>query len=180
MNSEKQANRLNKPFFSIIFINLIRKLYPMAIKDLKIRQGNVDVTVDIVDVGDTREFEKFGKRGRVATAVAKDDTGDIKLTLWNEDIDRIKPGDKVHITNGYVSEWQGEPQLTTGKFGKIEVMGESKIAKEEMTMPPDEEEDKRLYREAEKKTKKAEKEAYHEEEGELSEEPVFDEEQIED
>ena len=122
----------------------------MAIKDLQVRQGNVDLIVDIVDVGEPREFEKFGRSGRVATAVAKDETGDIKLTLWNEQIDRVKAGDKVHITNGFVSEWQGEKQLTTGKMGKLEVVSESKESKEEMTKSPNEEEDRKIYEEAEK------------------------------
>ncbi|MFH0868118.1 MAG: SOSS complex subunit B family protein [Candidatus Woesearchaeota archaeon] len=143
----------------------------MAVKDLKIRQGNVDILVDIVDVGEAREFEKFGRSGRVATAIAKDDTGDIKLTLWNEQIDNIKPGDKVHITNGYVSEWQGEPQLTTGKMGKMEVVGESKETKEEETSPPDEEKDKKIYQESEEKLEKIE---------EKLEEESIDEEEIKD
>ena len=94
----------------------------MEIKDLAPRQGNVDITIDVVEKGDVREFEKFGKSGRVCNAVAKDDTGSIKLTLWNDDIDKINVGNKVHVTNGYVSEFQGEKQLTTGKFGKMEVM----------------------------------------------------------
>ena len=97
----------------------------MQIKDLKPKQGSVDVTVDVVDIGETREFNKFGKPGRVATAIAKDETGDIKLTLWNEDIDKVKAGDKIHLTNGYVNEWQGEMQLTTGRMGKMEVVGKS-------------------------------------------------------
>ena len=46
------------------------------------------------------------------------ETGDIKLSLWNDDTARVKAGDKVKITNGYVSEWQGELQLTTGKATK--------------------------------------------------------------
>ena len=95
----------------------------MQIKDLKPKQGSVDVTVDIVDVGEAREFQKFGKPGRVSNAIAKDESGDIKLTLWNEDIDKVKAGDKVHISNGYVNEWQGEMQLTTGRMGKMEVVG---------------------------------------------------------
>lgn len=99
----------------------------MQIKDLKPKQGNVDITVDIVDVGEVREFQKFGKPGRVATAIAKDETGDIKLTLWNEDIERVKAGDKVQITNGYVNEWQGEMQLTTGRMGKLEVIGKADV-----------------------------------------------------
>ena len=97
----------------------------MQIKDLKPKQGSVDVTVDVVDIGETREFNKFGKPGRVATAIAKDETGDIKLTLWNEDIDKVKAGDKIHLTNGYVNEWQGEMQLTTGRMGKLEVVGKA-------------------------------------------------------
>ena len=100
----------------------------MQIKDLKPKMGNVDVIVDVVDVGETREFQKFGKPGRVANAVAKDETGDVKLTLWNEDIDKIKSGDKVHLTNGYVNEWQGEIQLTTGRMGKMEVVGKAEAS----------------------------------------------------
>ena len=97
----------------------------MQIKDLKPKLGNVDIVIDVVDVGDAREFNKFGKPGKVATAIAKDETGDIKLTLWNEDIDKVKAGDKIHLTNGYVNEWQGEMQLTTGRLGKLEVVGKS-------------------------------------------------------
>ena len=95
----------------------------MQVKDLEPRQGNVDIELEIVEIGEAREFEKFGKKGRVASAVAKDETGDIKLSLWNDQVDQIKAGDKVKITNGYVSEFQGEKQLTTGKFGKLEILG---------------------------------------------------------
>lgn len=97
----------------------------MNVKELKPKQGNVDIIVDVVDVGPIREFQKFGKPGKVATAIAKDETGDVKLTLWNDDIAKVTAGDKIHLTNGYVNEWQGEIQLTTGKLGKLEVVGKS-------------------------------------------------------
>ena len=97
----------------------------MQVKDLKPKQGNVDITVDVVDVGETREFQKFGKPGKVANAIAKDETGNIKLTLWNEDIEKVHAGDKVQLTNGYVNEWQGEMQLTTGRMGKLEIVGKA-------------------------------------------------------
>ena len=99
----------------------------MQIKDLKPKQGNVDIIVDVIDVESPMEFQKFGKPGKVANAIAKDETGDIKLTLWNEDIDKVKAGDKVHLTNAYVNEWQGEMQLTTGRMGKLEVIGKSNV-----------------------------------------------------
>lgn len=108
----------------------------MQIKDLKPKNSNVDIVIDVIDVGESREFQKFGKSGSVATAVAKDETGDIKLTLWNDDINKVKAGDKVHIINGYVNEWQGEMQLTTGRLGKLEVVskssGESEVDKNQV------------------------------------------------
>ncbi|MBW2989200.1 hypothetical protein KY358_02670 [Candidatus Woesearchaeota archaeon] len=94
----------------------------MAIKDLQARQGQVDLIAEIIEKGDIREFEKFGKKGRVCNAKIKDDTGEMTLTLWNEQIDQVQTGNKVHITNGWVGEWQGEKQLSTGKFGKLEVV----------------------------------------------------------
>ncbi len=64
----------------------------------------------------------MGNSGRVATATAKDDTGEVKLSLWNDEIDLVKKGIKIKISNGYVNEFQGEMQLTAGKFGKLEVI----------------------------------------------------------
>lgn len=102
----------------------------MLIKDLQAKQGNVNIELDVLEVGQTREFQKFGKAGRVATASAKDESGaSINLTLWNEDIDKVKAGDKIKLTNGYVNEWQGELQLTTGRMGKMEVVGKADIKK---------------------------------------------------
>ena len=78
--------------------------------------------LEIVEKGDIREFEKFGNVGKVCNCKGKDDTGTISITLWNEDIDKVNQGNKVHIKNGWVGEWQGELQLSTGKFGSIEVV----------------------------------------------------------
>jgi replication factor A1 len=114
----------------------------MQIKDLKPRMSKVDIVVEVSDIGDAREFSKFGKPGRVATAIAKDETGTVKLTLWNEQIDNVGVGNKVHIKNGFVSEWQGEMQLTTGRMGTIEVVGAQKKLgeKEEKKAEPEKEE----------------------------------------
>jgi len=97
----------------------------MAIKDLEIRQGNVDIVAEVVEIGEVREFNKFGRPGRVATAKIKDETGEISLTLWNEDIDRVKVGDTIRIKNGFVNEWQGTAQLTTGRMGSLEVLSKA-------------------------------------------------------
>ena len=109
----------------------------MNINELKPKQGSVEITAEVAEKGDVREFEKFGKKGRVCNAKVRDATGQISLTLWNEQIDQVNAGDKVKISNGYVNEWQGEPQLTTGKFGTLEVVsqegGASAVTPDERT-----------------------------------------------
>jgi len=94
----------------------------MEIKDLQSNQGNIDLVLTVIEKGDARTFEKFGKQGRVCSIKAKDDSGEIKMTLWNEDVDKVNQGDKIHLKNGWCSEYQGEKQISSGKFGEIEVL----------------------------------------------------------
>ncbi|MBW3016873.1 hypothetical protein KY316_00740 [Candidatus Woesearchaeota archaeon] len=111
----------------------------MNVSDLKPKQGKVDIVLEVVEKGEPKEFSKFGSSGRVCNAKGKDETGEISVTLWNEQIDQVNVGDKVHITNGYVSEYQGEMQLSTGKFGQLKVLGKDEAAKAKA--PSDEDDD---------------------------------------
>ena len=94
----------------------------MKINELKAKQGKVDIEAEVTEIGTVREFTKFGKIGRVCNAKIKDDSGEITLTLWNDEVEKIKQGTKNKVTNGYVSEWQGERQLSAGKFGNLETI----------------------------------------------------------
>ena len=94
----------------------------MKISDLKPGTGNVNIEAEVVSVDEPRDvMTKFGKRMRVANSTIKDDSGEITLTLWGDDIDRIKSGDKITIENGWVSEFKGSSQISAGKYGKITV-----------------------------------------------------------
>jgi replication factor A1 len=94
----------------------------MEIKDIQPNTGNIDLVLKVVEKEDPRSFEKFGKEGRVCNIKVSDDTGDVKLTLWNDDVDSVNVGDKIHLQNGWCSEYRGEKQLSSGKFGKIEIV----------------------------------------------------------
>ncbi|MEK6904625.1 MAG: SOSS complex subunit B family protein [Nanoarchaeota archaeon] len=94
----------------------------MKINELKARMGKIDVEGEVTEKGEVREFNKNGNSGRVCNAKLQDDSGSIQLTLWNDEIDKVNVGSKVKITNGYVSEFQGEMQLTAGRFGKLEIL----------------------------------------------------------
>ena len=93
----------------------------MNIADLQAKQGNVTLTAKVTEVGQPREFAKFGSSGKVANATIQDSTGTIQLTLWNEQIDQVHVGDSVTITNGFVNEWKGNLQLTSGRQGTLTV-----------------------------------------------------------
>ena len=97
----------------------------MEIKDLQANTGKVDIVAEVVNKDEPRPFEKFGKQGKVCNAMLKDGSGEVKMTLWNDDVDSVNVGDKVHLSNGWCSEFRGEKQVSSGKFGKIEVMEKS-------------------------------------------------------
>ncbi len=94
----------------------------MLITELKPGQGSVNIKLTVKSIDDTRIINKFGKDLKLRNAIATDGENEIKITLWNEDTEKVKIGDIINITNGYVGEFKGEKQLTSGKFGKIEVL----------------------------------------------------------
>jgi len=103
----------------------------MNISELKAKQGNIDLQGTITELGETRSFNKFGKAGRVASAIIKDDSGSVKLTLWNEQIDTVKLGDTIQLKNGWADEFRGELQVSTGRNGTMEVLGKKEGAGKE-------------------------------------------------
>lgn len=72
----------------------------------------------ITKKGDVREFDKFGKIGRLCECFLEDDTGKIKLVLWDEQIDEFKEDEFIEIA-GYVKEYKGEIQLNIIREGFI-------------------------------------------------------------
>ncbi|MCK4496946.1 MAG: hypothetical protein KAU24_02040 [Candidatus Aenigmarchaeota archaeon] len=68
---------------------------------------SVDLVARIMRAFEPREFEKNGKKGRVLNLLLGDDSGTVRLSLWNEETDllereKISEGDVVKISGGYV------------------------------------------------------------------------------
>ena len=91
----------------------------MEIKELQPGQGNVNIELTVKSLEDTKVINKYGKDFRLSNAVVIDGEDEIKLTLWTDEGDTVKVGSLIKIENGYVNEFQGNLQLTTGKFGKL-------------------------------------------------------------
>lgn len=85
------------------------------------RQG-ISVHVIITKKGDKRQVNlKAGGTAYVCDLLVEDDSDSIKLTLWDDDIDKVKVGSMLEIINGYTSFFRGECALSKGKYGEMNV-----------------------------------------------------------
>ena len=92
----------------------------MKISELKAGMRNVSVTGKVDSVGESRTVNlKAGGTNDVADAIISDESGSIKLSLWGEDINKVRAGDRVSIENGYMNTFKGENSINIGKFGKL-------------------------------------------------------------
>ncbi|MFH1506478.1 MAG: OB-fold nucleic acid binding domain-containing protein [archaeon] len=92
----------------------------MKVSDIK-GKGQVDeITLKVVSKGDPREVR--GGSLKVCDCTCEDDSGKIKVTLWNDDIDKVSEGTTIKITKGWSQEYQGELQLSSGRFGTLEII----------------------------------------------------------
>jgi replication factor A1 len=94
----------------------------MKIKDIKVGMSNIHVEASVIDKSNSRSIQtKYGRR-EVADVLLEDDTGRIKASLWENQIEKANVGDKVKISGAYVTEFRGELQLNIPKKGSIETI----------------------------------------------------------
>ncbi len=93
----------------------------MKISELRDNMRRIDVEGEITEISDTRDVTlRTGGQARVADAVLNDETGSIKISLWDDQIDMVKVGVKIKITNGYTNSFRGEVRLNVGRYGTLE------------------------------------------------------------
>jgi len=95
----------------------------MKVKDLKAKSKVDEITVQILEKQDSRVFSNAAGQGKLCNATVKDEDDDeTTLTLWNDDVDKYNVDDIITIKNGWVSEYKGKIQISTGKNGTIELV----------------------------------------------------------
>lgn len=95
----------------------------MQIKDLRNGMKSISIEAKVIEKTTPRQVLSRYKDEmyNVATAIVSDDTGQVKLTLWNDQINQVEVNDTVKINQGYVTSFKGEIQLNVGKFGTLNV-----------------------------------------------------------
>ncbi|HWM49832.1 MAG TPA: hypothetical protein VNO76_00610 [Thermoplasmata archaeon] len=96
---------------------------------MKVSEVRPESKVDVIELtirekGTARDFSsRSGSTGRVCDAKAVDEEGtEVSVSLWNDEIDRVKANDRIRITNGWAREWRGNIQVSAGRYGKLEVL----------------------------------------------------------
>ena len=90
------------------------------IRDLRSGMNHVNLKARILEVAEPRRvITRYGNYANVAKALIADETGTIKLCLWNEQIYSVSVGDTVQIGNARTSTFRGERQLTLGIKGVL-------------------------------------------------------------
>lgn len=102
--------------------------HSLQVADLRTGMKRINLRAKVVEVPEPkRVFTRFGNYAAVTNALIADETGNIKLCLWNEQISSISEGDIIQIENARTSMFKGEQQLRIGKNGKLSVVGEEGI-----------------------------------------------------
>ena len=106
-------------------IEIIRKP-SLKIKDIDFGMKGFNLEGRVFKISNIVEFERIdGSKGRVVNLYIADETGFVRVPLWNDQVDflekeKIKVGDCVQIINGIAREnIFGNLEISLGKFGRI-------------------------------------------------------------
>jgi replication factor A1 len=96
------------------------------VEDLALGRSDVNLVGVVLDTDAVRTFDRDdGSEGRVANLVLGDETGRVRVTLWDEKADRaeeLSPGETVEVVDGYVRERDGDLELHVGSRGAVDVV----------------------------------------------------------
>ena len=97
-----------------------------AIRDLRSGMTQVCLKAKVLEIPKpNRVYTRYGNYASVANALIADETGTIRLCLWNEQIASISAGDTIQIENARTSTFRGQRQLNIGKNSSLSSLDES-------------------------------------------------------
>ena len=96
------------------------------IGELKDGMRGVSTAGKVISIGESREFtRKDGTKGRVASVVLEDETGIVRLSLWDDDVNSLSDmpiGAVVAVENGYTRAGYGNSiDLNVGRLGTMKI-----------------------------------------------------------
>ena len=98
------------------------------VEDLSLGLSDVNLRAKLLDTDTVRTFERDdGSEGKVSNLVVGDETGRMRITLWDEIADvaeELDPGISVEIVDGYVRERDGDLEVHLNQHSAVEPIDE--------------------------------------------------------
>jgi replication factor A1 len=92
----------------------------IPIRDLRSGMTQVCLKAKVVEIPKpSLVYTRYGNYANVSNVLIADDTGTIRLCLWNEQISCISTGDTIQIENAKTSTFRGQRQLNIGRKGLL-------------------------------------------------------------
>ncbi len=114
----------------------------LTIKDISEDIRNVALTAKVVNVGTVRTFSRSGGgEGKVASIVVADETGRIRIAMWDDQTvavseGAINVGDVVQIRGAYVKKGMRDAlELNLGRMGNIRIIDDHEMEGLEFDVP---------------------------------------------
>ncbi|MCW4010234.1 MAG: hypothetical protein NWF05_06390 [Candidatus Bathyarchaeota archaeon] len=130
--SEELLLRKNIPFESWLNTDKIRKQIARQnkspgkfslIQDLRHGMKKVNLEAQVLETPkNSLVHTRYGNSATVSSIWIGDETGKVKLCLWNEQIRAVSVGNFIQIKNASVSTYKSERQLFIGKTGTVTVL----------------------------------------------------------
>ncbi len=92
----------------------------MKVSELKNKTPVEEIILKITAKEEPREVS--GGSNRVCSLMGEDETGQVQVTLWNDEIETVKEGDTIKITKGWSKTFNENMEVTPGRSGKLEVL----------------------------------------------------------
>ncbi|MGB8781034.1 MAG: hypothetical protein WCD81_10355 [Candidatus Bathyarchaeia archaeon] len=83
----------------------------------------VNVLAKVLSKSEVRNVAagRDGEPHKVSDAMVGDETGCIYVTLWDDNIEKVKEGDTINVKNGYINLFRGNMRLNVGRYGTLEI-----------------------------------------------------------
>lgn len=114
MSTDKICKKIAKQNTESIYI---------VVHDLRAGMKRINVKAEVLEIPEPAQVHtQFGNTVTVVNALVGDETGKIKLCLWEEQINSIVVGKNIEIKNAHVCIFRGERQLRLGKKGVLSIL----------------------------------------------------------
>jgi len=97
------------------------RVEPFKISEIRADMGDITILAKVVDPGEARDFtRRDGSVGRVRSITLGDDSGKIRLTLWNDKAEmEIEEGETLEVINAISRERYGQVEIQAGSYSVV-------------------------------------------------------------